>query len=241
VRLLVGTCQQGKGAIARRTRGGMSLTGHRNGNKCAAQTRTLSTHDDGVPFSPDKPLSFATGGSMSAPRCRCVLPLLRHFLFVLLLSRVALPFVLPCLHRPLSAPSTRVFLSSDGSTATNLQASPTPALAVDARGRSRLPWRKEGYSYWSWQGHQIHYVALGTDCSIGEGEKECSGRPNRGGHIVYHLAFLSCLWAVTMAARPDPFSLSRHKHPSPSISTCRCAHLGQKEKTAGRRTSLPSS
>ncbi|EWM23072.1 alpha beta fold family protein, partial [Nannochloropsis gaditana] len=97
---------------------------------------------------------------MSAPRCRCVLPLLRHFLLVLLLSRVALPFVLPCLHRPLSAPSTRVFLSSDGSTATNLQASPTPALAVDARGRSRLPWRKEGYSYWSWQGHHIHYVAL---------------------------------------------------------------------------------
>ncbi|GAB5036622.1 Hypothetical protein NocV09_04400090 [Nannochloropsis oceanica] len=90
----------------------------------------------------------------------------RGSLLLLLFAAVApstLAFLLPSLP-PSPSTSTRLALSPLSSpssdTLSTLEAPPLPTLAVDEQGRSRLPWKKEGYSYWTWQGNQIHYVAL---------------------------------------------------------------------------------
>jgi len=50
----------------------------------------------------------------------------------------------------------------------SLQTSPA-VIQPDAKGRQRLVFNKDGYSYWTWQGHKIHYVEYdesGEDTSL---------------------------------------------------------------------------
>jgi len=86
---------------------------------------------------------------------------------------------------PFSVTSTRLS-SSPSDTLNTLEAPPSPTLAVDGQGRSRLPWKKEGYSYWTWQNHQIHYVALGESREGGREEGREGGRvcPGRRGIVI---------------------------------------------------------
>lgn len=77
-----------------------------------------------------------------------------------LLAAGSTAFLLPSPRSPVP-PTPTVCLH-----ATSLEASPPPTLVTDEQGRTRLPFKKEGYSYWQWQGHNIHYVALGTLCLL---------------------------------------------------------------------------
>jgi hypothetical protein len=36
------------------------------------------------------------------------------------------------------------------------------ALEVDQNGQYRLPYRPQGWDYWTYQGHRIHYVRAGN-------------------------------------------------------------------------------
>lgn len=45
---------------------------------------------------------------------------------------------------------------SPSDTGSSLQPPPTPELALDDQGRARLPWKKEGYSYWNWRGMYVY-------------------------------------------------------------------------------------
>jgi hypothetical protein len=48
---------------------------------------------------------------------------------------------------------------------------PPPALAEDEQGRTRLPWKSDGYSYWTWNGHRVHYVAVETEGARAQADK----------------------------------------------------------------------
>lgn len=36
-----------------------------------------------------------------------------------------------------------------------------PGLELDANGKSRIPYRPQGWNFWTWQGHKVHYLQAG--------------------------------------------------------------------------------
>lgn len=82
-------------------------------------------------------------------------------LLLLLASSVVSGFMAPpaiarrCRHQPLH-------VGVGGSSSLQPPTTP-PALAEDEQGRTRLPWKSDGYSYWTWNGHRVHYVAVETE------------------------------------------------------------------------------
>ena len=37
-----------------------------------------------------------------------------------------------------------------------------PGLELDANGKSRIPYRPQGWNFWTWQGHKVHYLQAGA-------------------------------------------------------------------------------
>lgn len=42
------------------------------------------------------------------------------------------------------------------------RAGKTDCYEIDEKGRSRLKYEPDGWSFWEWKGFQIHYVAKGS-------------------------------------------------------------------------------
>ena len=37
-----------------------------------------------------------------------------------------------------------------------------PGLETDSHGVDRIPYREQGWNFWKWQNHKIHYVQAGA-------------------------------------------------------------------------------
>ena len=39
-----------------------------------------------------------------------------------------------------------------------------PETEVDKNGLTRVKFRKDGWNFWTWRGHKVHYIKAGNAC-----------------------------------------------------------------------------
>ncbi|KAJ9561993.1 hypothetical protein OSB04_007153 [Centaurea solstitialis] len=57
-------------------------------------------------------------------------------------------------------------LATKGIVAAGASVIPSTLVSQPAQGLERLPFKKDGYKFWTWRGHKIHYVEEGEDKGI---------------------------------------------------------------------------
>lgn len=81
------------------------------------------------------------------------------------LTKARLIAPLPLHHRSKCEMSRRSF-TAKGIVASGLSVMESTLTAKPAQGVERLPYKPEGYNYWTWRGHKIHYVVQGEGSPV---------------------------------------------------------------------------